>query len=528
MVSEKESTARSNPCATKLWVLAGILLASLVEALTGTALSLGRLGMMGDLHTTPDEFALLDIGYTAAKLCGFILVPALFARFRPISVLLLSCSAITASSVLMSSSINLPILVLLRVIQGVAGGVLLVGAQSLLFSVFSKKMQPLTQCIFAFGAVVAPATFASFFHGSMVDFLEWEVIFLVAALLGLAAFFSLCRIPVDLLPSSGPRRSDWAGLLLFAVASVCLSFIAQEGSRWNWFEATHITVLAVCGFMALLACMARWVFFPRQGSLVSLSVFGNFDFCFGFLISFVAGMALFGSTAMIPGFTLNILHFTATDAGYLNAAGGISFCVALFLAALLLSVTRIHPLATVPFGILLFMIGMWLLSDSTSEVGIPELLIPVLVRGAGLGFLLLSLTIFALGNLQGHDIAQGVALFTTNRQLGGLFGLALLQRYMDHQNALNFSVLTSHVETGNVLAAERLQAMQMALHGRGMEEGDALKAAMALLHKNLHEQGNAISFNEIFFAIILIFIIAIPLLILFKLWLSKKFSGSIQ
>ena len=235
-------------------------------------------------------------------------------------------------------------------------------------------------------------------------------------------------------------------------------------------------------------------------------------------------MALFGSTTMIPGFTLNALHFTATAAGYLNAAGGIAFCMALVLTVLLLSFTSVNPLATVPLGILLFMVGMWQLSGSTSEAGSVELFVPILIRGAGLGFLFLSLTIFTLGNLTGGNIAQGVALFTTNRQLGGLFGVAVLQRYMEHQNALNISILSSHMENGSALVAERLHAMQAALQERGMEEGDAARAAMALLQKNLHEQGSTLSFNEVFFAIILIFVIAIPFLILFKIWLSKYFA----
>jgi Sugar phosphate permease len=527
MASEHGLTGVDTKGIIQVLLLAGVFLSSLAEALTGTALSLGRLDMMGDLYTTPDEFAWLDIGYIAAKLCGFMLVPALFARFKPIPVLLFFCGVIIAGSVFMACSSSLFFLIFLRIAQGLAGGVLLVGAQSVLFNVFNRKLQPLAQLVFALGAVVAPATFASLFLGLMVDFLAWEAIFFVAAILALIAFFVLSLIPFDVMPCSGSRRRDLFGFLLFAAAAACLTYIAQEGSRWNWFEANHIIALTVSGFTALLLCVLRWSFFPRQDSLVCLCVFGNLNFCFGFLISFVAGMALFGSTTMIPGFTLNTLHFTATEAGTLNAAGGIAFCIALILTVLLLSFTRVNPLATVPFGILLFMVGMWQLSGSTSETGSVELFVPILIRGAGLGFLFLSLTIFTLENLTDSNIAQGVALFTTNRQLGGLFGVAMLQRYMDHQDALNISILSSHMENGSVFVAERLQVMQAALQERGMEAGDTARAAMALLHKNLQEQSSTISFNEVFFAIILIFVTAIPFLILFKIWLSKYFSGKV-
>ena len=44
------------------WILiVGIGLAALAEAVASTALSTGRLDMIGDTHATPDEFAWLDV-----------------------------------------------------------------------------------------------------------------------------------------------------------------------------------------------------------------------------------------------------------------------------------------------------------------------------------------------------------------------------------------------------------------------------------------------------------------------------------
>jgi DHA2 family multidrug resistance protein len=521
MTSESKHTGICENAVPYFLLLVGILLATLAEALTGTALSFGRLDMWGDLHTTSDESAWLDVSYTAAKLCGFMIVPALFARFRPLHILLTACAVITVFSSLMICTANLLFLIVFRGVQGIAGGMMLVSAQSILFNVFSRKLQPLTQLIFAFGAVVAPATFVSSLEGWMVDVLTWEAIYLAAAALGMAAFIALSGISSDILVSSGPKRADVVGFLFFAAAAVCFTYIAQEGSRWNWFESDHIIIMTSCGFAALLACILRWVFFARRQPLVNLSAFDNRDFCFGFMVSFVAGMALFGSTWLIPGFTLNILGFTATDAGALNALGGVTFLIALLLITLLIGLWRVNPLVSVPLGILLIMAGMWLLSGSTSESGNTDLLIPLFIRGAGLGFLFLSLTIYALGGLTDGRIVQGVALFTTFRQFGGLFGVALLQRYLDQQNALNCSVLSSHIEAGGVLLAERLQNVQAALQSRGIEAGDAAMMAISLLKKNIYLQCNILSYNEAFFSIVILFLIAAPFIIIFKILLSK-------
>src|SRR3954452_15304508 len=66
---------------------AGILAAALTEAITGTLLSAGRADILGDIHATPDEFAWLDIGYTAAKLVAFLTTSWLMGRIAPRALL---------------------------------------------------------------------------------------------------------------------------------------------------------------------------------------------------------------------------------------------------------------------------------------------------------------------------------------------------------------------------------------------------------------------------------------------------------
>ncbi|MDR2055237.1 MAG: MFS transporter, partial [Desulfovibrio sp.] len=187
MASTIERAGARKNAVPRLLLLAGILLAGLAEAFTGTALSFGRLDMWGDLHTTSDEFAWLDVGYTAAKLCGFMATPALFSRFRPLRVMLTGGAVLTVFSVPMTCTVSLFPLLFFRAAQGAAGGVILVGGQTMLFHVFSRKRQPVAQLFFAFGAIVAPATFVASLQGWMVDVLTWEAIFLAAAAFGMAA-----------------------------------------------------------------------------------------------------------------------------------------------------------------------------------------------------------------------------------------------------------------------------------------------------------------------------------------------------
>jgi DHA2 family multidrug resistance protein len=501
-------------------LLMGIVIAVCMDAVAGTALVFGRLDMMGDFYTTPDEFAWLDCAYTAAKLAGFMMTPALFAGALPLRVLQAVVIGMTVSCALMPCTIELHWLILWRIVQGVAGGIMLVGCQSMLFQIFPDERQALIQAVFALTAVVAPATFAFSLQGWMVDALSWHGIFIAAAVCGLPALAIFAAIPPDILPSSGVRRKDLPGFLLFLFAAVCLTYIAQQGSRWNWFDDERITLVTLAGFASLLAFVIRQAA-CRPALLIDTTVFRNTDFCFGIAASVAAGIVLFGSTWIIPNFALNVSGFTATEAGMLLLPGGFMFSAVLFFSAFLIGKCHVPVMGTIPLGLVLMLTSMWMLSGSTGDSGSADMAAALLMRASGAGFLFLALTLFTLSALKGALNTQGVALFAVQRQLGGLLGLALLQRYLDHQNALNRTVLASHIPEGGAALVERMRDLQTLLQNRGMEAGDAAQGAMAILRKSMESQIGALSYDETFLAIIIIVFMCVPLLVSFKIWLGR-------
>src|SRR5262249_45045430 len=147
----------------------------------------------------------------------------------------------------------------------------------------------------------------------------------------------------------------------------------SQGSRWDWFEEPHILWLTVIGVAALLAFLGQQVMTEGQG-LLDFTVFRSEDFSFAFIVSFVAGAALFGSAFLILSFAVSVLAFTLTDAGLLLLPSGALFIGALLMAAFLIRVRGVHPIASVPFGVLSIMVAMWMLSGSASETGADEMM----------------------------------------------------------------------------------------------------------------------------------------------------------
>ncbi|PDT37073.1 MULTISPECIES: DHA2 family efflux MFS transporter permease subunit [Sinorhizobium] len=501
-------------------LIAGIVLATLTEAVASTVLSLGRGDIIGDTYATPDEFAWLDIGYTTLKLIGFLAAPWLMNRVRPLNLVIGATLVMGIACGTAAITDRLDLLVALRIVQGLSGGILLVGGQAIIFFTYPRSRQPILQALFAMGAVVAPATIAPALQGWLLDSQSWTWIFFSVVPVALAAVGLLLIADPPETPETVRRPFDWIGFALISLSHFCFTYVFSQGSRWDWFEEPRILWLTVIGLAALLAFLGQQVLAKGRG-LLDFTLFGSEDFTFAFIVSFVAGAALFGSAFLIPSFAVSILAFRPTDAGLLLLPSGGLFIAALLVAAVLFQVRRVPPFATVPFGILLIMIAMWMLSGSTIESGADDMMAAILLRGLGLGFLFLSITLIAFSNLGSRNLASGIGLFNTGRQLGGLAGVAALQTLIDHNVVANLAVLGANVTAGKPAVIERLTATAAMLTAKGMDAPEAGRAATSLLGRAVTGQSSVIAFDTAFNAVALLFVVAAPLLVGMKIGLGR-------
>ncbi|MBV7493397.1 DHA2 family efflux MFS transporter permease subunit [Pseudomonas sp. PDM24] len=515
------SATRSNASATTgVLLMAGIVLATLTEAIASTVLSLGRSDIIGDTYATPDEFAWLDIGYIALKLIGFMTAPWLMNRFAARHVIIGSTLVMGLACGIAAITARLDLLVALRVIQGFAGGTLLVGGQAIIFRAYPRSRQPILQALFAMGSVVAPATLAPALQGWLIDSQSWTWIFFSVVPIALAAS-GLVLIADGPMPAKIRQRPfDWIGFSLISTTLLCFTYVLSQGSRWDWFEEPRILWLTVIGAAALLAFLGQQVLAKRQG-LLDFTLFKTSDFSFAFIVSFVAGAALFGSAFLIPAFALSVLGFTPTDAGQLLLPSGTFFVGALLISAYLMQAHRVAPFATVPFGILMIMVAMWMLSGSTSESGADDMMAAILLRGLGLGFLFLSITLIAFSHLNSRNLAGGIGLFNTGRQLGGLIGVAGLQTLIDHNVVTNAVVLGANVIPGGAAVIERMTTTTAMLSAKGMDAVAAGRAATSLLGRLVTSQSTVIAFDTAFVAVALLFVIAAPILVGIKIGFAR-------
>ena len=478
------------------WFLVlGIMAAAIADAFAGTALSLGRMDLLGDTHATPDQFVWLDISYTVAKFMGFFLTPWL-VDILPAQTCL--WAAVGLETLLCGMAIFIPdlqALVVLRTLQGLAGGVLLVAGQSIVFQAFSKARQPLLQGLFAIGAVVAPATLIPAVQGWMTDRYSWTWIFGSSVVFCGVAMALLFHAELhSVLPARRPRL-PWLSASLYLCAISCLTYVMSQGNRYNWLDDEGIVWCSCIGIVAIAALCMKQAFLPREQRLLRPKIFHTDGFPFGVTFAFIAGIALFGSAEIIPAFAVEVLGFSATAAGLLLLPSGFMFLCSLMLTVYLVQKRGVDPNLTVPFGLVLFMGSMWLLSHSNAHSGVADLGTALLLRGTALGFLFLSLILISLLQMRKDLVPTGVAMFDTSRQIGGLVGVAGLGTWIEHRADLSLNVFDSHLTPESLPLQGFLSSAGTLFTARGLPPATSMQAASGQLAQLLRQQAMAIGYD---------------------------------
>ncbi|MBT9463886.1 MFS transporter [Hydrogenophaga sp.] len=323
-----------------------------------------------------------------------------------------------------------------RVAEGLAAGVVQPIPAIIILRAFEPHEQGRASGIFGMGVVLAPAIGPSI-GGVLVDVFGWRSIFFMVvpfciASLWLARRFVPTTSPGGLAANRQGASLDWRGLLLAAVGTLCLlnGLVQLQGG-------TVLSAAALLGGAALLlvafVVLQRRTLKSRQrhpdqgvDPLMNLSLFKDRRFAMGSIVAFIYGIALFGSTYLLPVYMQMGLGLSASYVGTILLPAGLVLAVTIAAVGRLADKQPTHRLVSI--GLVLLAASFALMV--TIDLGRPAQIIPLLITWAilgriGLGFILPSLNIGAMRSLDRSHIPQGSSVINFLRMLGGAAGVSL-------------------------------------------------------------------------------------------------------
>jgi MFS transporter, DHA2 family, multidrug resistance protein len=398
-------------------------------------------------------------------------------------------------SALCGQATSLPEMIVLRGLQGFAGGVLIPLAFTIVVIMLPPAKRPIGMSAFALTATFAPAIGPTI-GGYFTDNYGWPTIFYLnlvpgAVMLGML-FYALpkSKTQFDLL-----RHGDWLGIALMAVGLAALQTVLDEGNVYDWFGSPFIVKLTLVSALALGGFLI--VEFTRPDPLLNLRLLGRRNFGFGTLANFMLGFALYASSYLLPQYLANAQGFDAQQIGAVMAWTGLPQLVVIPLVPLLMR--WIDGRLLVGTGLVVFAISCFMNLQMDANYAAPQLFWPDVTRALGQAVVIAPLASIALAGISGREAGSASGIFNMLRNLGGAIGTAMLETFFTKREQYHSFIIGQHVSLLEPATRTRLQAMQQYFLAHGSADpAAAMHSAVIAVGNAIREQSTIMGYSDSF------------------------------
>ena len=506
---EKGWTGGHNPWTVALVVTMATFMEVLDTAIANVSLS----HIAGSLSVSSDEATWVLTSYLVSNAVVLPISGWLATRIGRKRFYLTCVFLFTASSFLCGLAPNLGLLIFFRVLQGVGGGGLGPSEQAILADTFPPARRGMAFAVYGMAVVLAPAIGPTL-GGFITDHYSWRWIFFINVPVGIASMVLSSRILVDpphLVEAKkrvGPI--DTVGLGLIAVGLGALEYVLDKGQEDDWFNSHTIVIFATIAAVALVS-FVLWEW-RQEHPVVEVRLFRDRNFAVANLMMLVMGMALYGSTVLLPLYLQVWLGYSAEDAGMVLSPGGVIVILLLPLVGRLLS--KVDARYLIAFGFLVTSTALLHMAH-TLHPGI-DFRAAVLMRmfqASGIAFLFVPINSIVYNGIPPEKNNQVSGIVNLSRNMGGDIGIALVTTLIARRSQFHQSRLVEHVVPSGDLNA-MLAAIAQHLQQLGVSAVDSTKMAYGQVYREVIKQAQTLAYIDVLVVLAIFAAIMVPAVLL--------------
>ena len=464
------------------------------------------------LATGPEEISWI---LTSALIAEVVMLPlsGWLCRLFSTKWLFTGCLlGFTLASAGCANAWNIESMIAFRAVQGFSGGALMPMVFAAAYTVFPKRQHTTIFTILAF-VLVTPMAIAPLLGGWITESLSWRWMFWFSVPIAIPLMLaSVAFIHLDKAETSLARHIDFLGIVLAAVALVCLIVVVEEGQRHDWFSSRLIFSLAMGS--AVSVCLFIWRELICKHPVVDLKVFGNRDFSVGCFYICIYGVIFFVPAFLLPLYLAEVRNIDTLQIGTIIAVLGISMGLGSPFAGALLRILPLRWVAFIGFGGMAF--GNWLQGHLTADVGFSELILPQVIRGLSSQCCWLSCVTLALSSINPEKVKNASALYNLFMRIGAAVALALGSTQLENNTLRQYSEIANTVTFDRPSVSGSMPTISKLFEGRFGESPTADQAGLALLVDLVTQQAMIMAFNDVTKNTALLSVMALLLLPLFR------------
>ncbi len=458
--------------------------------------------VMGAFGVGQDQAQWLATGFVATMVASQLL-SAWFARALGVRGAYMAVNTVFfAGTAVCYFSPNIHMLVLGRVLQGFAAGVVQPMIMALIFSQFPPDRRGQAMAIHGMGIQIAPML-GPMVGGLVIDTLGWREIFLMPVpVCILALFLGMLYLP-GREERGAPPRFDWLGYSLLVSTLATLLFAGANGQRFGW-DSNVVVAMAATG----LATGASFVWLQLRSSapLLDFSLFKIPQFTSAVIVAFVFGLGNFASNYLIPVTVQHVQGFTPFLSGLLLVPAGMLVISGTSIFGRVADALPAHLM--VMCGLTLFALGNYLMSTTDANTTFLAFASMIVVARCGMALIIPSLNVSALRALTPAQLHGGTGTINFIRQLGGSCGVTALVVFIEQRTEFHAQAMAATQTSANATSMALLSKVGELLAQLGLSENVRGPGALHYLNEMIEAQAAARGFTDGFLMIAIVFLLA--------------------
>jgi MFS transporter, DHA2 family, multidrug resistance protein len=455
--------------------------------ITVVNVALAKLGAVYSVSVDTVQWAITAYALAtgiATPLAGYV-----EQRFTLKRVWVIGLAVFTGASVLCGIAPSFWVLVIGRLAQGFAAGLMLPMLISLIFQVFPPQERGAALGFFAIPIVAGPALGPTL-GGYIITNWDWRIVFFINLPIGLLSVVLGALLLRPGTPNQGGRFDGWGFLFSSLGFGLTLYGLSQVGSH-GW-SSVEVRALIGAGLASLLTFIVYELF--RRDPLLDVRLFGNAQFTNSNIVGWVSTVALFGAEFMLPLYLQNLRGLSAIETGLILMPQGLSIALAGPLAGRL--VDRIGPRWIVMFGFILMAVNTFQLSQITLSTDFGTLRWLLVLRGLALGCTMQPTTLTALAAVPPELRTNATSLVTAMRSVWQSFGVAMLSTVVQTQTLTHTRVLSWEVRPDTSQGHFLQQIVTQLQQQGGLSQVGANATAAALMLSQIGQQAAVLAFGD--------------------------------
>ena len=307
----------------KRWTMVAVVLGSGIVFLDTSVvnLALPRIGqdLSSSLFGTLEAQSYVANGYFLTLSALLILAGALNDYRGRKRMFAIGLIAFAATSLLCGISPTMEFLIVGRILQGVAGALLVPGSLAIITASFEGEEQGRAFGVWA-AASAATTIVGPFLGGVLVNTVSWRMAFFINVPFLLVAYIATVRFVPESRDESASGHVDWLGSLVVTLAVGGLAFGTIRGQQTGWTQPEVVASLAIG---AVSAIALPFMMLHRPDPLVPPRLFRSRNFTVTNISTLVIYGALYVSLTFQGIFLIGTLGYNEQAAGVAGIPGSL-------------------------------------------------------------------------------------------------------------------------------------------------------------------------------------------------------------